>query len=308
MPIVQQYADGVVFRRRQFTKPSTSPGRTTSSTPPSGPISLSSDHRRRHSPGSNQPYCANSPATCGSQVSFSSTGRSSSATGRNSTRSSIASIIYPVAPRPCLVQRRLQPAPASPRPAPAQPLASPPSPPATVGWHSAGGRFRGAHWRYSTGQGPARRRVRRRASHQRRWGDPYGRQRARTRLVRIRALWDQPLRLRPHGSGPYGSGPYGSGPYGSGPYGSGPYGPGGYEYGGYGPPPPPRRRGRGMLTHLLVAVLAAALAAGVVLAVYRPSPSSSAPATGVPSGNAVPAPRQRPAQRPGERQRAGRGQ
>ena len=103
----------------------------------------------------------------------------------------------------------------------------------------------------------------------------------------------------PYGTSPYGSGPYGSGPYGSGPYGSGPYGPGGYEYGGYGPPPPPRRRGRGMLTHLLVAVLAAALAAGVVLAVYRPSPNSSAaPATGVPGGNAVPAPPSAPPSAP----------
>jgi S1-C subfamily serine protease len=60
----------------------------------------------------------------------------------------------------------------------------------------------------------------------------------------------------------------------------------------YGPPPGPRRRG-GLLTHLLVAVLAAGLAVGVTVALYHPgSNNSPAASTGapLPGASAVPNP------------------
>jgi S1-C subfamily serine protease len=70
--------------------------------------------------------------------------------------------------------------------------------------------------------------------------------------------------------------------------------PSGYPYSGPTLPMPPRppRRGTGVLSYLVVAVLAAALGAGVTLGLYRPAPASStgvaAPAP-LPS-NAVPSP------------------
>lgn len=79
----------------------------------------------------------------------------------------------------------------------------------------------------------------------------------------------------------------GYGPY---VYSDSPAGPG--YGGGYGfppPPPPPRRRGGGMLSHLAVAVLAAAVGVGATLALY--SPGSSTPASGgvaLPGSGAVP--------------------
>ena len=81
---------------------------------------------------------------------------------------------------------------------------------------------------------------------------------------------------------------------------SGPgYGPGdgtGSSGPGYGwypppPPPPPRRGGRGILSHLSVAVLAAAVAVGVTLALDHPSTpvnASAASNPGVPGSSAVP--------------------
>ncbi len=85
---------------------------------------------------------------------------------------------------------------------------------------------------------------------------------------------------------------------------SGPgYGPGdgtGSSGPGYGwypppppPPPPPRRGGRGILSHLSVAVLAAAVAVGVTLALDHPSTpvnASAASNPGVPGSSAVPSP------------------
>ncbi len=104
------------------------------------------------------------------------------------------------------------------------------------------------------------------------------------------------------GYGQYGyGGPYGDG----GQYGYGPYG--GYGYGGYPPPPPKPPRRTAFLSHLLVAVLAAGVAAGVVLAVTPDATTStpaagsggsasqlpngtvpSLPGNGAPSGNSVP--------------------
>src|ERR1017187_10593344 len=72
----------------------------------------------------------------------------------------------------------------------------------------------------------------------------------------------------------YGTGGYGTGGYGTGGYGTGGDGTGGYGTGGYGPPRMPRRRA-GLLTHIVVAVLAAALGAGVMLALYHPASSNS---------------------------------
>src|SRR5262249_26286708 len=68
-------------------------------------------------------------------------------------------------------------------------------------------------------------------------------------------------------------------------------------YGDYGftsplppmPPGPPPRRRSGMLSHLIVALLAGALGAGLVVAFYSPASSSSAaPQAG--SGGQAPAP------------------
>jgi S1-C subfamily serine protease len=82
-------------------------------------------------------------------------------------------------------------------------------------------------------------------------------------------------------SGPgYGGPDYGTNPGGP-DYGGNPGGPG---YGWYPPPPPPPRRGRGgILSHLGVALLAAAVAVGVTLAVDRPA------ATGTPTAASSPA-------------------
>jgi S1-C subfamily serine protease len=79
--------------------------------------------------------------------------------------------------------------------------------------------------------------------------------------------------------------------------------PGGYSqhagympgYGGYGsygpPPPPPPGRRRGVMTHVLVAVLAAALAAGGVLALDHPGSSdANTPVSYSPGAGAVPNP------------------
>jgi S1-C subfamily serine protease len=80
------------------------------------------------------------------------------------------------------------------------------------------------------------------------------------------------------------SGPGGPG-YGDPGYSGGSGGPG---YGWYPPPPPPPRRGGGILSHLGVAVLAAAVAVGATLALDHPATStpvaaSSSPASSVPS-------------------------
>jgi S1-C subfamily serine protease len=76
--------------------------------------------------------------------------------------------------------------------------------------------------------------------------------------------------------------------YGPSGYGSQPGGPGpgtGHWAGGDGQPRRPRQ---GALTHLLVAVLAAGLAAGLVLAFYQPT--SSSPRGSLPGGSAAPVP------------------
>jgi S1-C subfamily serine protease len=68
----------------------------------------------------------------------------------------------------------------------------------------------------------------------------------------------------------------------------------GYEpYGGYGypPPPPPGRRGGGLLSHLIVAALAAGVAIGATLGLYHPaSGGSPASGTALPGASAVPSP------------------
>jgi S1-C subfamily serine protease len=75
-----------------------------------------------------------------------------------------------------------------------------------------------------------------------------------------------------------------------------PGGPGGPGY--YGPPPQPPRRG-GFLTHLLVAVLAAALAVGLTMALYHPGSQPAANASPrLPGGSAVPNPGGSPATGP----------
>jgi S1-C subfamily serine protease len=73
------------------------------------------------------------------------------------------------------------------------------------------------------------------------------------------------------------------------------YGDPGYGGSGYGwppPPPPPRRGGRGILSHLGVAVLAAAVAVGATLALDHASAGSPAAAPGpsLPGASAVPSP------------------
>jgi S1-C subfamily serine protease len=71
-------------------------------------------------------------------------------------------------------------------------------------------------------------------------------------------------------------------------------GPGGPGYGWYPPPPPPppRRGGRRILSHLGVAVLAAAVGVGVTLAVDQPGTSSPTAAANpnLPGSSAVPSP------------------
>jgi S1-C subfamily serine protease len=89
-----------------------------------------------------------------------------------------------------------------------------------------------------------------------------------------------------------GYGPYGyadpPGGAGSGAY----YGPAGYPSPGGFPPPPPRRRGRGFLSHLFVAVLAAAVGIGATVALDHSSAGNSlvnaTPA--LPGASAVPSP------------------
>jgi S1-C subfamily serine protease len=102
-----------------------------------------------------------------------------------------------------------------------------------------------------------------------------------------------------YGSGQYGSSQYGYDPYNPGPYGHGAqpgeygvygehgYGPG-YGPGGYGEPPRPPRR-HTLLTHLLVALLAAGVAAAAVLVGYHPSAGGSGTGVSMP-GNSVPQP------------------
>ena len=61
-------------------------------------------------------------------------------------------------------------------------------------------------------------------------------------------------------------------------------------YGGFPPPPPPRRRG-GMLSHVAVAVLAAAVGVGATVALYQPGSSNSASGSpALPGAGAVPVP------------------
>jgi S1-C subfamily serine protease len=103
-----------------------------------------------------------------------------------------------------------------------------------------------------------------------------------------------PLSGQPGGYGPggYGPGGYGPGGYGPGGYGPGGYGPGGYGPGGYGPggyghgyypqPGSRARRRRTILTYLTVAVVAAAVGAGLTGYALHTSPSSSS-ASGSPS-------------------------
>jgi len=82
----------------------------------------------------------------------------------------------------------------------------------------------------------------------------------------------------------------GYGQYGYGPAAGGALQSPGYP-GGYwqpGPPRPPRRGG--LLTYLLVAVLAACVGAGLTLAVYRPSAGPAAAAPPLPGASAVPSP------------------
>jgi S1-C subfamily serine protease len=107
-----------------------------------------------------------------------------------------------------------------------------------------------------------------------------------------------------YGSGGYGPGGYGPGGYGHGSYGSGSYGPGGYGYGGYGtggygpgygpggyghgggyyPQPGTRaRRRRTLLTYLTVAVVAAAVGAGLTGYALQNTQNSPS-AGGAPSG------------------------
>jgi S1-C subfamily serine protease len=86
-----------------------------------------------------------------------------------------------------------------------------------------------------------------------------------------------------------------NGPTGQYPYPGQPGWPGVPGY--YGPPPGPRRRG-GLLTHLLVAVLAAGLAVGVTVALDQPGSSNNpAASTGapLPGASAVPNPGHTPA-------------
>ncbi len=89
----------------------------------------------------------------------------------------------------------------------------------------------------------------------------------------------------PASFGPAGAGPGGHGPggYGAGGYGPGGYGPG-YGQGGYYPQPGTRaRRRRTLLTYLTVAVVAAAVGAGLTGYALHDSPGSSS-ASGTPSG------------------------
>jgi S1-C subfamily serine protease len=89
-----------------------------------------------------------------------------------------------------------------------------------------------------------------------------------------------------YGPAGYGQASYGQGGYGQGGYGSGGYGPGGYGQGGYGYYPEPgsrARRRRTLLTYLTVAVVAAAVGAG--LTGYALNSGSNPPsASGQPSG------------------------
>lgn len=83
-----------------------------------------------------------------------------------------------------------------------------------------------------------------------------------------------------------------SGPgYGDPGYGGGSGGPG---YGGWyppPPPPPPKRGGRGLLSHLGVALLAAAVGVGATLALDQPAASNSAASVpNLPGSSAVPTP------------------
>jgi S1-C subfamily serine protease len=68
--------------------------------------------------------------------------------------------------------------------------------------------------------------------------------------------------------------------------------PGGPGYGWSPPPPPPRRGGRGMLSHLGVAVLAAAIGVGATLALDHSSAGSQAAPSSptIPGASAVPSP------------------
>jgi S1-C subfamily serine protease len=90
-------------------------------------------------------------------------------------------------------------------------------------------------------------------------------------------------------SGPgYGNPGYGDPGYG---YGGGPGGPG---YGWPPPPPPPRRRGGGILSHLGVAVLAAAVAVGTTLALDHPAASTPTAASSSPAAAPSTAPSSAP--------------
>jgi S1-C subfamily serine protease len=92
----------------------------------------------------------------------------------------------------------------------------------------------------------------------------------------------------PGGQGGYGPAGYGQAGYGQGGYGPGGYGPGGYGpggYGGYYPEPGSRaRRRRTLLTYLTVAVVAAAIGAGLTGYALSSGSSSPSSASGHPRG------------------------
>jgi S1-C subfamily serine protease len=91
----------------------------------------------------------------------------------------------------------------------------------------------------------------------------------------------------PPGYGPSGYGPsgYGQAGYGQGGYGPGGYGPGGYGHGGYYPEPGSRaRRRRTLLTYVAVAVVAAAIGAGLTGYALTSNQSSPSSASGQPRG------------------------
>lgn len=88
-----------------------------------------------------------------------------------------------------------------------------------------------------------------------------------------------------YGQASYGHGGYGPGGYGPGGYGPGGYGPGGYGQGGYYPEPGSRaRRRRTLLTYLAVAVVAAAVGAGLTGYALSSGPSSPSSASRQPNG------------------------
>jgi S1-C subfamily serine protease len=90
-----------------------------------------------------------------------------------------------------------------------------------------------------------------------------------------------------YGPGGYGPGGYGHSGFGQSGYGPGGYGPGGYGQGGYYPEPGSRaRRRRTLLTYLTVAVVAAAIGAGLTGYALNSNQSAPSSAGGAPRGGA----------------------